>query len=122
MPDNFTLLGIVVFGVLFIVSGVISITRKKITFTYQKGTINPVFVASLRGICALTYGGFALVGGACMILPAAYVLLLKNSVGDGVITLTSAVGIGIFIIGLLFSAVMQILLNRGEKLKQDSIK
>jgi hypothetical protein len=112
MPASYTLLGIGLFGLIFTVSGTISIVRREITFRYRRGTIKPVFVGTLQGICALTYGVFSIVGGAFMILPLIYTAVLKNNVANGVITFLAAIGVGIFIVGLIFSSVMQVLLDR----------
>jgi hypothetical protein len=112
MPDSYTLLGNGLFGMIFFVSGIFSIVRKEITFRYRRGTVKPLFVATLHGICALTYGIFSTVGGAFMLIPLIYTVILKNTVADGVIPFLAAIGVGIFIIGLIVSSLMQFLLNR----------
>jgi len=115
MPDSYTLLGFGLFGLILFVSGIFSIVRKEITFRYRKGTIKPVFVATLRGISALTYGIFSTAGGAFMLIPLIYTVILKNSVADGIIPFLAAIGVGIFIIGLIVSSLMQVFLNWSER-------
>jgi len=121
MPDTFVTLGILFFGLVFAISGISSILRKEITFRYRRGTTNPAFVGKLVGICALIYGIFAVISGACMVIPIVYSFLANKNLGEGVINLTSGVGIAIFIIGIVFSSLMQFLLNTGEKMRQQSL-
>lgn len=117
MPDNYTLIGIVLFAAIFILSGIHSIIRREITFNYRKGTVRPVFAGRLRGSCAVIYGIFSIVSGISMVIPLIYVFFFHKSIGDSIITLVSVVGIAIFIIGLTLSSIMQILLNWGASLK-----
>jgi hypothetical protein len=69
MPDSFTLLGNGLFGLILFVSGLLSIVRKEITFRFRRGTIKPASIGTLRGISALTYGIFSVLGGAFMLIP-----------------------------------------------------
>src|SRR5258705_5130136 len=117
MPDIFVTLGILFFGALFAISGISSIIHKEITFRYRRGTTNPAFVGKLLGICAIVYGVFAVIAGACMVIPIIYSFISNKGLGEGVINLTSGIGIAIIIIGLLFSSFMQVLINLGDKMR-----
>ncbi|MCC6615575.1 MAG: hypothetical protein IT320_19030 [Anaerolineae bacterium] len=120
MLDDYQTVGILIFGVVFVVSGSIATIRRKITFRYRRGTPNPSAVGTLSGTPAVTYGVSALTSGVIMVLPI--VLSAMNVLDRSWLTITSVIGIGLFVLGSLFAVLIQISFSWGQRMNEDANK
>jgi hypothetical protein len=120
MFDGYQTIGTLIFGVVFIISGGTAIIKKKVTFRYRRGTVNPSAIGVLSGTPAFIFGISALIGGLIMILPI--ILSSMNMFDTTFLTFTSIIGIGLFVLGLLFSSIIQVAISWGERIQKNPNK
>jgi hypothetical protein len=111
--DNYQAVGVFIFGVVFLASGIIAVSKRRITFAFRSGTLQPSAVGIFAGTPALIYGVGSLIGGSAMVFPI-FVFMLGRDDGKNLI-ITSIAGITMFVIGFLLASIIQIAISWGER-------
>lgn len=109
MQDLYTLVGLCVFGSIAIISGIISVTKREITFTFRRGTRTPFSIGRLSGNRAVIYGICAIIGGGLLFASAIYAAAPAKLADGKLYRILSAIGVAMFIMGFGFSGFLEYL-------------
>lgn len=128
MSDGFQLIASLVLGSIFFVSGLLAISRKRVSVGIGGRNTRPLFFITITGTGAVIYGLLLLISGVGIALPLAS-FILPPAVFSTVspeytldVYIIGPAALALAIIVFIFTAIMQTAIAFGERIREQNEK
>ena len=124
MVEQFKLIALLVLGIGLLIYGIRIIRRKEASMGIgggRTGSAKPLGVVTLTGQAAIMFGITIIIGGIIILLPLTSVLFPDIAFADTLNIVGFAV-LAVFVVGFIFSAVIQLATNIGEGIRRGNEK